>query len=74
MRLTESQKKTVMQLPVDENVTFGGVASDYTHRYEIHRVTAGEYKVAKFALMICLDVEYVSSPAEVISFCERSWD
>lgn len=74
MRLSDTQKMTIKQLPIDESVTYGGVASDYTHRYEIKRVTDREYKVAKFALMICLDVEYVSTPEEVIEFCEKSWD
>ncbi|WP_216633994.1 hypothetical protein [Paenibacillus alvei] len=60
-------------MDVGDNVTFGGVAVGMDDRYEVHRVTEGEYKVGKYALMICLKMDYVSSTEEVISFIERGF-
>lgn len=72
MILNNVQKLTIQQLPVDEHYTVGGVAVGEEKRYEIHRVTDREYKVAIFALMICLDVDYLKSPQEVIRFIEHN--
>nr|WP_244965921.1 hypothetical protein [Paenibacillus alvei] len=72
--MSNVEKETIRQMNVGDNVTFGGVAVGMMiDRYEVHRVTQGEYKVGKFALMICLDMDYVSSTEEVISFIEGKW-
>ncbi|EJW14371.1 hypothetical protein M5X02_01705 [Paenibacillus alvei] len=73
MILNDVQKETIRQMDVGDNVTFGGVAAGMDDRYEVHRVTEGEFKVGKYALMICLDMDYVSSTEEVISFIEGKW-
>lgn len=70
MILNKVQKLTIQQLPIDESYTIGGVAVSEDKRYEIHRVTELEYKVGVYALMICLDVDYLQSPEEVIHFIE----
>lgn len=70
MILNEVQKLTIKQLPTDENYTIGGVSVGEDIRYEVHRVTDLEYKVAVFALMICLSSDYVQSPEEVINYIE----
>lgn len=70
MILNNVQKLTIQQLPVGEHYTIGGVAAGEDKRYEVHRVTELEYKVGVYALMICLDVDYVQSPEEVISYIE----
>lgn len=70
MILNQVQKMTIQQLPTDEPYTIGGVAAGEEKRYEIHRVTDLEYKVAVYALMICLHLDYVQSPEEVIHFVE----
>jgi len=73
MILNYLQKETIRQMDVGDNVTFGGVAAGMDDRYEVHRVTEGEYKVGKYALMIFLKMDYVSSTEEVISFIERGF-
>ncbi|BFH18369.1 hypothetical protein WJ0W_007181 [Paenibacillus melissococcoides] len=73
MILNDVQKKTIRLMDVGDSVTFGGVAAGMDDRYEVHRVTEKEYKVGKYALMICLDSDYVFSPDEVISFIEGRW-
>lgn len=70
MIVNNVQKETIRQMDVGDNVTFGGGAAGMNDRYEVHRVTKGEYKVGKYALMICLKMDYVSSTEEVISFIE----
>lgn len=70
MILNQVQKLTIQQLPIDENYTIGGVATGQDIRYEIHRVTELEYKVGVYALMMCLDLDYLISPEEVIEFIE----
>lgn len=70
MILNKVQKLTIEQLPIDEKYTIGGVAAGEDKRYEIHRVTELEYKVGIYALMICLQVDYLQSPEEVIRFIE----
>lgn len=70
MILNNVQKLTIESMPTGDSYTIGGVAVGEEKRYEVHRVTDLEYKVGVYALMICLDVDYVQSPAEVISFIE----
>lgn len=73
MILNDVQKETIRLMDVGDSVTFGGVAAGMDDRYEVHRVTAQEFKVGKYALMICLDADYVESAEEVISFIEGRW-
>lgn len=70
MILNNVQKLTIQQLPVDERYTIGGVVAGEEKRYEVHRVTELEYKVGVYALMICLDLDYLQSPEEVIRYIE----
>ncbi|AQT87067.1 hypothetical protein ERICIV_04650 (plasmid) [Paenibacillus larvae subsp. larvae] len=70
MILNQVQKKTIQTLPTGERYTIGGVAADEEKRYEIHRITDHDYEVSVYALMICLDLDYVQSPEEVIRFIE----
>lgn len=70
MILNNVQKKTIETMPNGDSYTIGGVAVGEEKRYEVHRVTDSEYKVGVYALMICLDVDYVQSPTEVIRFIE----
>lgn len=70
MILNDVQKKTIRLMDVGDRVTFGGVAAGMDDRYEVTRLTEKEFKVGKYALMICLDVDHVGSPEEVISFIE----
>ncbi|MCE5168324.1 hypothetical protein LQV63_03210 [Paenibacillus profundus] len=70
MLLNDVQKETIRLMDVVDRVTFGGVAAGMDDRYEVNRVTEKEYKVGKYALMICLVSDYVESAEEVISFIE----
>lgn len=47
MILNNVQKETIRQMDVGDNVTFGGVATGTDGRYEVHRVTEGEYRNGK---------------------------
>lgn len=68
-------RKTVCYLGEDHGIRAGRTKriAGVDDRYEVHRVTEGEYKVGKYALMICLKMDYVSSTEEVISFIERGF-
>lgn len=70
MILNNVQKKTIESMPTGDSYTIGGVVVGEEKRYEVHRVTDGEYKVGVYALMICLSMDYVPSPADVIHFIE----
>lgn len=70
MILSNVQKKTIRMMNVGDYLTFGGIVVGDKNRYEVHRVTELEYKVAVFALMICLNSDYVQSPEEVIAYIE----
>lgn len=70
MILNQVQKKTIQTITTGDSYTIGGVSMDEKKRYEVHRVSDLEYKVGVYALMICLDVDYVESPDEVIRFIE----
>lgn len=70
MILNQIEKKTIEAMPTGDSYTIGGVVVGEEKRYEVHRVSDLEYKVGVYALMICLDVDYVQSPEEVIRFIE----
>ncbi|MBD7971089.1 hypothetical protein [Paenibacillus gallinarum] len=72
MILSQIQKKTIQSLIAGESYTIGGVTIGESKRYEVTRVSDVEYKVGVYDLMICLDVEYVKSPKEVIRFIETN--
>lgn len=72
MILNSVQKLTIQQLPLDELYTIGGVVAGEEKRFEVQRVSGCEYKVSIFALMICLGVDYLKSPQEVIQYIERN--
>jgi len=72
MILNNAQKLAIQQLPIDESYTIGGVADGEDKQYEVHRVTPLEYKVCVYALMICLKLDYLQSPEEVIRFIETN--
>ncbi|MFD1130567.1 hypothetical protein ACFQ3J_20695 [Paenibacillus provencensis] len=72
MILSQVHKNTIQSLTTGESYTIGGVASGGNKRYEVQKVTDFEYKVGVYNLMICLDVECVKSPEEVIRYIETN--
>lgn len=72
MILSDVQKKTIAILAEGDSVTFGGITMGENLRYEVQRVTSSEYKVGVFALMLCLNVDYMETTNEVIQYIEMN--
>lgn len=70
MNLTESEKSSITQMEQGSILNFNDeIRSNY--QYDVEKPTENEYRVSKFALVICLGVEYFETPEEVINYIEK---
>ncbi|PWW01187.1 hypothetical protein DFQ01_11077 [Paenibacillus cellulosilyticus] len=59
-------EETIENLKIDQSVSW-----DYCDlRYVVKRVTENKYSIGKYALMMCLDIQYCGSLKEVFSILD----